>query len=88
MSIYGLDLRFVLHLRASLHLWSIFITVEGFVIIIGFVVIYYSSGFNRCLARTHNIGFVQIINSALFGVRYFVLNVINLYPFIQLDDDR
>ena len=66
-------------------MWSILITVEGFVT---FVVNYYISGFNRCLARTHNIGFVQIINSALFGGRYFALHVINLSPFIQFDDDR
>ena len=44
-----------------------------------FVVNYYICGFNRCLAWTHIIGLVQIINSALFGGRYFLLHVINLY---------
>ena len=39
-------------------------------------------------ARAHNSKLVQIINFALFGGRYFVLHMINLYPFIPFDDDR
>ena len=79
--------QFVLHLRTSLHLWSIFITFEGFVT---FVVNYYICDVNRCLAWTHIIGLVQIINSALFGGRYFVLHVINLYhlSYLMMIDRR